>query len=143
MNEQKSRLLTKSKQAKIEKALGNLGIIFIFIYFIFYIYIYIYQLTRAYLYARLLWLLSAYAIHDVEILADFLDVMKCWGFVHFQKKSLQQSVTIKKAFNYKGLSQKTCAFFGEFNFGHYILATYLQSSYNNVYIKYIDLLKYI
>ena len=124
----------KSRNQK--RNLGNAGITIIIILYLLFI---SYYLLCANFYACLLYLLSSCAILYACFFLAFISVIYCRGFVHFQKKALQQSVTIKKAFNYKGLSQKMACLFLKIHFGHYISATWLQFDYNNVYIKYIDL----
>ena len=133
---QKIAARKKLQRVKTGKRVGKLVITIIYIY----LYLFIYYLLKC----RLLHSLTISIIYLCNslhlIFVNFLNVMNCRGFVHFQKKTLQQSVTIKKAFNYNGLSQKKACLFLKTQKRHYILATCLQSVYNNVYIKYIYLL---
>ena len=78
--------------------------------FIFYLYLQILPATCQ----PLRPLTLAYIPHAflyAEIPAHFLDVTKCWGFVHFQKKAQQQLVTMRKPFKIKDLQKKWRAFF--------------------------------
>ena len=78
--------------------------------FIFYLYLQILPAT----FQPLRPLTLAYIPHAflyTKIPSHFLDVTKCWGFVHFQKKAQQQSVTMRKPFKIKDLQKKWRAFF--------------------------------
>ena len=106
-NKQKSRYLQK---VSVKFAKGSRESWAQLLLFIYYLYLQILlptcqplrPLTLAYI---------PHAFLYAEIPAHFLDVTKCWGFVHFQKKAQQQSVTMRKPFKIKDLQKKWRAFF--------------------------------